>query len=252
VLAVWDRLQGAAVVTVRGRRWRGGSTSERRRSWSSRRPSAVMVRPRQPREARSSTAQTRVRQEVSPGRLPMTLTRRRVSPKVRSTKSECRMRWWCPAGNRRQAVRPIRSVSRTLAGGELLGLGLGVGPALRVGQGQLPDLLQVADLVLDRQPRPLRLACSERGQGLVARAAQPRRRWSAVGCAAGRGQALALAGSAGVASAVAVVPVVWAWSSSEGSCAGWRPAMTAPMTAAAGSSSGSELTQVAVLPVSVL
>ena len=35
------------------------------------------------------------------------------------------MRWWCSSGNRRQAVRPIRSVSRTLAGGELLGLGLG-------------------------------------------------------------------------------------------------------------------------------
>ena len=44
----------------------------------------VMVRPRQPREARSRTAQTRVRQLVSPGSRPMTLVRRRVSPKVRS------------------------------------------------------------------------------------------------------------------------------------------------------------------------
>src|SRR5713101_4762837 len=46
-----------------------------------------MVRPRQPREARSRTAQTRVRQVVSPGSLPMTLVRRRVSPKVRSMKT---------------------------------------------------------------------------------------------------------------------------------------------------------------------
>ena len=50
-----------------------------------------MVRPRQPREARSRTAQTRVRQLVSPGRRPMTLVRRRVSPKVRSMKFECRI-----------------------------------------------------------------------------------------------------------------------------------------------------------------
>src|SRR6516165_10409414 len=71
-------ISGTVVVTVRGRSWRGGSSSERRRSWSSRRPSEVMVRPRQPAEARSSTAQTRVRQLVSPGSRPMTLTRRRA------------------------------------------------------------------------------------------------------------------------------------------------------------------------------
>ena len=35
------------------------------------------------------------------GRRPMTLTRRRVSPKVRSMKLECRMRWWWAAGKRR-------------------------------------------------------------------------------------------------------------------------------------------------------
>jgi len=50
---------------------------------------AVMVRPRQP---RSRTAKTRVMQLVSPGSRPMTLTRRRVSPNVRSTKLECRIR----------------------------------------------------------------------------------------------------------------------------------------------------------------
>ncbi len=38
-------------------------------------------------------AQTRDRQECSPGSRPMTLTRRRVSPKVRSMKFECRLRW---------------------------------------------------------------------------------------------------------------------------------------------------------------
>jgi hypothetical protein len=43
-----------------------------------------MTTPRQPREARSSTAHTRLRQERSPGSRPMTLLRRRVSPKVRS------------------------------------------------------------------------------------------------------------------------------------------------------------------------
>ena len=51
-----------------------------------------MVNPRQPREARSSTAQTSDRQLVSPGSRPITLTRRRVSPKVRSMKLECRIR----------------------------------------------------------------------------------------------------------------------------------------------------------------
>jgi hypothetical protein len=44
----------------------------------------VIVRPRQPRLARSSTAHTSDRHEASPGSRPMTLTRRRVSPKVRS------------------------------------------------------------------------------------------------------------------------------------------------------------------------
>lgn len=45
-----------------------------------------------PREARSKTAQTSVRQLVSLGSRPMTLVRRRVSPKVRSMTLECRMR----------------------------------------------------------------------------------------------------------------------------------------------------------------
>ena len=51
-----------------------------------------MVKPRQPVEARFSTAQTRLVTECSPGSQPMTLTRRRVCPKVRSMKLECRIR----------------------------------------------------------------------------------------------------------------------------------------------------------------
>ena len=43
-----------------------------------------MVNPRHPAEARSSTAHTNLRQQCSPGSRPITLTRRRVSPKVRS------------------------------------------------------------------------------------------------------------------------------------------------------------------------
>ena len=42
-----------------------------------------MINPRQPRAARSSTAQTTARQLVSPGSRPMTLTLLRVSPLYR-------------------------------------------------------------------------------------------------------------------------------------------------------------------------
>lgn len=61
----------------------------------------VMVNPRQPRDARSRTAHTSDRQLVSPGRRPMTLLRRRVSPKVRSMNLECRTRVQCSRGKRR-------------------------------------------------------------------------------------------------------------------------------------------------------
>jgi hypothetical protein len=71
-----------------------------------------MVNPRQPREARSSTAHTSDMQLVSPGSRPMTLTRRRVSPKVRPMKLECRVRVQCSRGKRRQTVSESRSVSR--------------------------------------------------------------------------------------------------------------------------------------------
>ena len=49
----------------------------------------------------------------------MTLTLRRVPPKVRSMKLEWRMRWRCSAGNRRQAIRPgapSEMISSGLAG----------------------------------------------------------------------------------------------------------------------------------------
>ena len=50
-----------------GRSCRGGSSRDRRRSCSRRRPLGVMVRPRQPREARSRTAQTRDRSQMRGG-----------------------------------------------------------------------------------------------------------------------------------------------------------------------------------------
>ena len=71
---------GWGAVAGRGRSWRGGSSRDRCRSWRWRSPAGVMVRPRQPAEARSRTAQTRPMQEVSPGKRPMTLARRRVRP----------------------------------------------------------------------------------------------------------------------------------------------------------------------------
>ncbi len=55
-------------------------------------PVGVIDMARQPREARSGTAHTRLRQDVSPGSRPITFTRWRVSPKVRSMKLECRIR----------------------------------------------------------------------------------------------------------------------------------------------------------------
>jgi hypothetical protein len=58
----------------------------------------VMVRPRQLREARSRTAQTRDRQEASAGSRPITLTRRRVSPKGRSMKLGAGSGGGAPAG----------------------------------------------------------------------------------------------------------------------------------------------------------
>ena len=48
----------------------------------------------------------------------MTLVRRRVSPKVRSMKLECRMRCQCSAGNRRCTVSEARSsVTQATAAG---------------------------------------------------------------------------------------------------------------------------------------
>ncbi len=58
---------------------RGWPSSSRRRSCSRRSALGVIVRPRQPFDARSRTAQTSDRQLCSPGSRPMTLTLRRVS-----------------------------------------------------------------------------------------------------------------------------------------------------------------------------
>ena len=89
--------------------WVGESNSCRRRSCSSRDPAGVIASPRQPREARSSTAHTRLRQLASPGSRPMTFTRRRVSPKVRSMKLECRIRLMVLDGQA-QIAGQLRSV----------------------------------------------------------------------------------------------------------------------------------------------
>ena len=62
------------VVSV-GRSGVGGSSSWWRMSLSSRVPVGAIVMPRQPREARSSTAHTRFRQLASPGSRPITFTR---------------------------------------------------------------------------------------------------------------------------------------------------------------------------------
>jgi hypothetical protein len=65
---------------------------------------------------------TNDRHECSPGSRPMTLTRRRDSPKLRSIKFECRTRVQCSRGNRRCTVSDSRSSSRqrTAAGQESL------------------------------------------------------------------------------------------------------------------------------------
>jgi hypothetical protein len=52
----------------------------------------VCLTPRHPPEARSSTAQHSEVQEDSPGNRPITFTLRRVSPKERSIRFECRVR----------------------------------------------------------------------------------------------------------------------------------------------------------------
>src|SRR5438552_12835516 len=55
-----------SVSILGGRSWVGGSSSWWRSSAGSRVPVGVMVIPRQPRLARSSTAHTRLRQDASP------------------------------------------------------------------------------------------------------------------------------------------------------------------------------------------
>jgi hypothetical protein len=77
-----------------------------------------MTTPRQPREARSSTAHTRLTHERSPGSRPITLTRRRVSPKVRSIRLVWRILGQCSRGNRSKQVSSGRvSVRQATAAG---------------------------------------------------------------------------------------------------------------------------------------
>ena len=88
-------------AVVSGRSHVGGSSGARRRSCSWRVPSLVMVKPRL---ARSRSAQTRLRQLTSQLRRPVTFTRRRVCPTVRSMTLLCRIRRWCSRGDRRELV----------------------------------------------------------------------------------------------------------------------------------------------------
>jgi hypothetical protein len=83
---------GGAASGVRGVLGPSLSRCVRRRSWSWRRPAGVMVSPRQPPDARSSTAQAMQAQLVSSGTRPKTFARQRVSPTVRSMKLKWRMR----------------------------------------------------------------------------------------------------------------------------------------------------------------
>jgi len=78
---------------------RGEPSSSWRSSWSSRTTSGLISTPRQPRDARSRTAQTSDSHERSLGSRPITFTRRRVSPNVLSMKFECLMRAECSFGN---------------------------------------------------------------------------------------------------------------------------------------------------------
>jgi hypothetical protein len=86
--------------------------SWRRSSCSSRTAAGVMTTPRQPREARSSTAHTSDKQLRSPGSRPITLTLRLVSPKVRSIRLVWRILAQCSRGNRRKQVSSGRVSSR--------------------------------------------------------------------------------------------------------------------------------------------
>ena len=61
---------------------------------------ALLVRSQEA-AVRCMRVQTRLMQLVSSGSRPMTLARRRVSPKVRSMKLEYRTRVQCPRGTRR-------------------------------------------------------------------------------------------------------------------------------------------------------
>ena len=75
-------------------------------------PALDVSSPRQPPLARSSTAQTSDRQLCSPGKRPITFTRRRLSPKVRSSRLLWRIRSQCSAGQCKCAVSPLRFSSR--------------------------------------------------------------------------------------------------------------------------------------------
>jgi hypothetical protein len=97
-----DRFYAAGMTASATTSWIvDGCRSWWRSSWSRRTAAGVWMTPRQPRPARSSTAHTSDKQDRSPGRRPITLVLRRVSPKVRSIRLEWRIRDQCSVGKRR-------------------------------------------------------------------------------------------------------------------------------------------------------
>jgi hypothetical protein len=125
--------------------WCGWVGCGRRMSGSRWVAAVVRVKPGQPREARSSTAHTSDSQLVSPASRPMTLMRRRVWPKVRSMKLECRIRCRCSWGNCWSGQRLLARLQATHRGWErgVVGGGEGLhslldnsfGPLIRFGVG---------------------------------------------------------------------------------------------------------------------
>jgi hypothetical protein len=91
----------------------------------------------------------------------MTLTRRRVSPKVRSMKLECRIRLWCSTGNRRVAGELLAVGQQALhrgGVGPLVLLGEGVDAALHGGDEFVAGCAARGEQVVDVEDRPVGVA----------------------------------------------------------------------------------------------
>ena len=131
-------------------------------SLSSRVPVGPIVMPRQPREARSSTATARFKQLASPGSRPITFTRRRVSPSVLSMKLQCRIGGRAPPGNAgtgQWSLSGEQALDRRRVGAAVL-LGEGVDAPLHGGHQSRPGLQPGDHDILAVKGRPVRVARS--------------------------------------------------------------------------------------------